>query len=97
MNNLTKQKLLGIIKENLNEMPMDFDTQDRPSTDITNKLATGDTPLKKVPLPQTGEEPNKNFQELLASERYRQVVQRVRQYTGVETTMVGERGMGCCH
>ena len=94
MNSLTKQKLLGIIKENLNEMPMDFDTQDRPSTDITNKLATGDTPLKKVPLPKTGEEPNKNFQELLASERYKQVVQRVRQYTGVDTTMVGERGMG---
>jgi hypothetical protein len=94
MNNLTKQKLLGIIKESLNEMPMDFDTQDRPNTDVTDKLATGDTPLKKVPLPNTGEEPNKNFQELLASERYRQVVQRVRQYTGVETTMVGERGMG---
>jgi hypothetical protein len=94
MSNLTKQKLLGIIKESLNEMPMDFDTQDRPSTDVTDKLASGDTPLKKVPLPKTGEEPNKNFQELLASERYKQVVQRVRQYTGVQTTMVGERGMG---
>lgn len=94
MNNLTKQKLLGIIKENLNEMPMDFDTQDRPNKDVTDKLAAGDTPLTKVPLPKTGEEPNKNFQELLASERYKQVVQRVRQYTNVDTTMVGERGMG---
>lgn len=94
MKNFTKQKLLHIIRENLSEMPMDFDTEDRPSRDITNKLATGETPLKKVPLPKTGEEPNRNFQELLASERYRQVVQKVRQYTGVNTTMAGEEGIG---
>ena len=89
---LSKKNLLHLIQENLNEMPMDFDTQDRPHQDIQNKLASGDTPLKKVPLPKTGNEPNSNFQELLASERYRQVVNKVRQYTGVETPMIGERG-----
>ena len=89
---LSKKNLLYLIQENLNEMPMDFDTQDRPHQDVQNKLASGDTPIKKVPLPKTGQEPNKNFQELLASERYRQVVNKVRQYTGVEAPMIGETG-----
>ena len=61
---LSKKKLLSLIKENINEMAMDFDTQDRPNSDLQNKLQQGDTPLTKVPLPKTGEEPNKNFQEL---------------------------------
>jgi hypothetical protein len=89
---LSKKNLLYLIQENLNEMPMDFDTQDRPHQDIQNKLASGDTPIKKVPLPKTGNEPNSNFQELLASERYKQVINKVRQYTGVESPMVGEGG-----
>jgi hypothetical protein len=89
---LSKKNLLYLIQENLNEMQMDFDTQDRPHQDIQNKLASGDTPIKKVPLPKTGNEPNSNFQELLASERYKQVINKVRQYTGVEAPMVGERG-----
>jgi hypothetical protein len=89
---LSKKNLLSLIQENLNEMPMDFDSQDRPHQDVQNKLATGDTPIKKIPLPKTGQEPNKNFQELLASERYKQVVSKVRQYTGVNTPMIGEGG-----
>jgi hypothetical protein len=88
--NISKKKLLSLVKENLEEMAMDFDSQDRPHPDIQGKLAAGDTPFKKVPLPKTGEEPNKNFQELLASERYKQVVGRVRQYTGVQTPMTTE-------
>ena len=89
----TKSKLISIIKENLTEMPMDFDTQDRPDQGLQDKLAAGETPLKKVPLPKTGDEPNKNFQELLASERYKEVVQKVQQYTGVRTPMRGQQGM----
>jgi hypothetical protein len=89
----TKKKLLSLIKENLKEMAMDFDTQDRPDQGLQDKLAQGDTPMKKVPLPSTGDEPNKNFQELLASERYKEVVQRVRQYTGDNTTLRGGQGI----
>jgi hypothetical protein len=85
-----KKDLLRILGENLHEMPMDFDTPDRPHSDVTRPLSTGDTPLKKIPLPKTGDEPNKNFQELLASERYRQVVDKVREYTGIETPMQGD-------
>jgi hypothetical protein len=77
---LSKKKLLSLIKENINEMAMDFDTQDRPNSDLQNKLRQGDTPLTKVPLPKTGQEPNKNFQELLASERYKQVIENLRRY-----------------
>ena len=89
----SKKKLLSLIKENLNEMPMDFDSQDRPDQGVQDKLSTGETPLKKLPLPQTGNEPNKNFQELLASERYKQVVEKMRQYTGTNATVSGMRGM----
>lgn len=89
----SKKDLLFILGENLGEMAMDFDTPDRPYQGIQDKLAQGDTPLKKIPLPSTGEEPNKNFQELLASERYRQVVAKVREYTGIDTPMQGEQGV----
>jgi hypothetical protein len=90
---ISKKNLLSLIKENLNEMPMDFDSQDRPDQGVQDKLSSGETPLKKIPLPQTGNEPNKNFQELLASERYKQVVEKMRQYTGTNATISGMQGM----
>lgn len=90
---ISKKKLLSLIESNIKEMAMDFDTQDRPDPSLQSKLAQKDTPLKKVPLPSTGQEPNKNFQELLASERYKQVIQRVREYTGVQTPLVGQQGI----
>lgn len=90
---ISKNKLLSLIKENLEEMAMDFDSPDRPSPDIQRSLERGETPLKKVPFPSTGQEPNKNFQELLASERYKQVVQNVRQYAGVRTPLSGVQSM----
>lgn len=90
---ISKKNLLSLIKENLSEMPMDFDTADRPDQGIQSKLSTGDTPLRKVPLPTTGEEPNKNFQELLASERYKQVVDNLRRYTGSNVRLTGAQGM----
>jgi hypothetical protein len=90
---ISKKKLLSLIKENLNEMPMDFDSQDRPDQGVQDKLSTGETPLKKIPFPKTGNEPNNNFQELLASERYKQVVAKMRQYTGTNATVSGMEGM----
>lgn len=89
----SKKNLLSLINENINEMAMDFDSPERPNQDLQNKLAQGDTPLKKVPLPKTGQEPNMNFQELLASERYKQVVANVRQYTNYQGTINGTNGM----
>lgn len=80
---LSKKKLLSLIKENISEMAMDFDTADRPDKGIQDKLKNQDTPLTKIPFPKTGREPNQNFQELLASQRYREVIQNLRRYTGV--------------
>jgi hypothetical protein len=81
MKKFTKRTLLSVIKENINERAMDFDSPDRPHADITRSLSTGDTPLKKVPMPRTGN-PNQNFQELLASERYREVIATLNRYLG---------------
>ena len=79
---ISKKDLLHLVEQNLKEMAMDFETPDRPDSGVQNKLAAGDTSFKKVPLPKTGNEPNKNFQEVLASERYKQVVQTLRRYLG---------------
>jgi hypothetical protein len=79
---VTKKKLLSLLDKNINEMAMQFDSPDRPNPEIQDKLQSGDTPLKKIPFPKT-ETPNTNFQELLASNRYKQVVEKVRQYTGL--------------
>ena len=80
---ISKRIFLSLIKENITEMAMDFDPNmpERPHTDVQQKLATGDTPIKKVPLPKTGREggaPSHNYQELLASQRYKQVIEKLR-------------------
>jgi hypothetical protein len=91
---ISKKKLLSLVEQNLKEMAMDFDTPDRPDQGIQNKLQSGQTTFKKVPLPKTGNEPNQNFQEILASERYREVVQNLRRYLGQNTpTLRGTQGL----
>jgi hypothetical protein len=88
---ISKKKLLSLIENNIKEMAMNFDTPDRPDQGIQDKLSQGNTPLKKVPFPSTGQEPNTNFQEILASERYRQVVSNLRRYLGDRAPI--QRGM----
>jgi hypothetical protein len=83
---ITKLKVLSLLKQNLNEMAMEFSTNDRPSSDVERNLSNNDTPLTKIPFPSTGNE-NSNFQELLASERYRQVVENVKRYTNMQGTV----------
>lgn len=85
---ISKKDLLYLVEQNLKEMAMDFETPDRPDPGVMRKLATGDTSFKKVPLPKTGDEPNKNFQEVLASERYKQVVSNLRRYLGQNAPVV---------
>jgi hypothetical protein len=91
---ISKKKLLYLVEQNLKEMAMDFDTPDRPDQGVQDKLKSGETTFKKVPLPKTGNEPNQNFQEILASERYREVVQNLRRYLGQNTpTLRGTQGI----
>ena len=79
----TKEKVLSLVKQNVNEMSMEFYSPDRPSGDIQQKLQADDTPLSKVPLPKT-DVAHQNFQELLASERYQKVVEDVKRYTNFQ-------------
>ena len=44
----TKEKILSLVKQNITEMAMDFDTPDRPASDLQQKLQANDTPLTKV-------------------------------------------------
>lgn len=89
----TKKRLLQILTENIDEMAMEFNTDDRPDQGIQDKLKNKDTTFKKVPLPKTDNEDQTNFQELLASSRYRQVISKLRQYTGIQTKIEGLNGM----
>jgi hypothetical protein len=87
---VTKEKLLSLVKQNLQEMPMDFDGPERPNPDVERDLQRGDTPLSIVPTPETNRA-DQSFFELLASERYREVVDRVRQITDYHGPIVGMR------
>jgi hypothetical protein len=87
---VTKEKLLSLVKQNLQEMPMDFDGPERPNPDVERDLQRGDIPLSIVPTPQPNRA-DQSFFELLASERYREVVERVRQITDYHGPIVGMR------
>jgi len=90
---LTKKALLLRLSENLNEMPLDFDTPDsRPNPDIERDLANRNHTFKKVNFPKDVEQPNSNFEELLASKRYKEIVDNVRQNLGMPLG-VGEQNM----
>jgi len=80
---ITKKELLLRLKENLNEMPMTFDSADRPHPDLERDLANKQHSFKKVNFPKDVDAPHSNFEELLASKRYRQIVDNVRRYTGL--------------
>ena len=60
---VTKEKLLSLVKQNIQEMPMDFDGPERPDSDVERDLERGNTPLSIVPTPETGVA-NQNFLEL---------------------------------
>jgi hypothetical protein len=85
---ITKDKLLYLVKRNIQEMAMDFDGPERPDPNVERDLQRGDTPLSIVPTPQTNRD-DQNFFELLASERYRDVVDRARQITDYHGPIVG--------
>jgi len=73
---------------------MDLPPENKPDRGVQDKLSQGDTPFDKVEFPDTPEDrPESNFQELLASERYRDVIAKVQEYTGRPVSMEGTSGM----
>ena len=90
MKNIIKEIKKGDL---LKEMPMDFDGQDRPHPDYEDILNRQETPFKKVPFPQTGRQ-DQNFQELLGSESFREIIQKYKQYNNDNTPINQNSVMG---
>ena len=84
---ISKNQILSLLKE----MPMDFDTPDRPNPDYEKILRAGETPLKKVPFPEPVDR-TQNFQEILGSEAFREVINKYRQYND-EQGPISEKSM----
>ena len=61
---------------------MTFSSVDRPDRSLQQKLKNEDTSLTKIPMPVLENPEEQNFQEILASERYREVVNNVNHYLG---------------
>lgn len=81
---ISKKELLEAISK-LKEMPMDYgDNPERISPDIEDKLANRETPFKDNPAfpEQEPEGVTSNWEELLASKRFKDVVSKVKRYTG---------------
>jgi hypothetical protein len=82
---ISKKKLISLIQENLNEMPIDYGTNpERMNPDLERKLGNQETPYKDNPsIPQDQPEglPS-NFEEVIASKRFIDVINKVKHYTG---------------
>jgi len=91
---LTNKSITRSIKKNLREMAMDKPPGADPDPGIEDKLSRGETPFDKVDFPEPeGGGPETNFEEILASARYKDVVEKVRQYTGREVSVQGMEGL----
>jgi hypothetical protein len=92
---LTKKKLLSLLKENLTEMPIDYgQNPERMNPDLERKLADKEHPYKDNPaIPQEKPEGvTSNFEELISSQRFMDVVQKVKNYTGQEGNVTDQNG-----
>ena len=67
----------------LNEAPIDYgDRPERMSPDVEAKINRGETPLSQNPaFPNLGDAPQ-SFEQLIASKRFKDVVDKVKRYTG---------------
>lgn len=61
---------------------MTFSSVDRPDRGLQHKLKNEDTSLTKIPMPISETQEEQNFQELLASERYSEVISNINHYLG---------------
>jgi len=70
-------------KTKLNEAPIDYgDRPERMSPDVESKINRGETPLSQNPaFPNLGDAPQ-SFEQLIASKRFKDVVDKVKRYTG---------------
>ena len=85
---MSKEKLVNRLKSRLYEAPIGYEGPERMSPDIQSKIEKGETPhsgSKAFPeiTPESPDKPS-NFEELVASQRFKEVINRLKRYTGVE-------------
>ena len=68
-------------KKEFNEA-MKFANNSRPDAAVGDKLASRETPFKKVDFPEPDDEGYSNYEELLATDEYDTALQRLAEYTG---------------
>lgn len=79
----TEDEPINEEKEALNELPMSFDSPERPARDVETSMADRSTTFSHNPaIPPVGNEPGQTGEELMASQRFKQVVEKVKQLTG---------------
>lgn len=85
---MSKEKLVNRLKSRLYEAPIGYEGPERMAPDIQSKIEKGETPhsgSKAFPeiTPEGPDKPS-NFEELVASQRFKEVINRLKRYTGVE-------------
>lgn len=76
------------MKRKINERGIQYDGPERMAPDIQSKIEKGETPLSDNPaFPES--EDQSTFEELIASKRFKDVVDKVKRYTGM-TDISGE-------
>lgn len=85
---MSKEKLVNRLKSRLYEAPIGYEGPERMSPDIQSKIEKGETPhsgSKAFPeiTPEGPDKPS-NFEELVASQRFKDVINRLKRYTGIE-------------
>ena len=75
------------MKRKINEAPISYDSPERMDQSLQSKIEKGETPFSENPaLPKS--EPN-SFEEIIASKRFKDVVEKVKRYTGL-TSVTGQ-------
>jgi len=82
----TKAQIEKIKKTNLHEAPISYDGPERMDPTLQGKIESGEFPGAKLPAyPKVPEEGVHNtFEELVASDRFKEVVDNVKRYTGLQ-------------
>lgn len=85
-----KEKPLILGQKGEQKEQMTFDDNSRPSPDVEADLANKDTSFNKVDFPETEE--YSTYEELLASEEYKNALDKLAEYTGVRNIGTGIDG-----
>jgi len=85
---MNKNKLVNRLVNRLNEAPVEYDGPERMSPDIQSKIEKKETPFsssKAFPeIQPEGPDKPSSFEELVASRRFKDVINNLKRYTGMQ-------------